>query len=269
MAEHTKKNNRPEKKPKMDATTIATGKRLLKYVMDSYKYRFILVFICILLSAVASISVSLSLKYLLDDFIIPLIGQKSPNYTELYQALMVLWNYFPDRSNCNIYLYKNDGIHWTGRVKKVRDDMFEHMQTLPIRYFDQNTNGSIMSLYTNDTDTLRQMISQAIPQALMSFFTIVVTFISMLVLSPLLTVLAVLIIGVLISATKAIGANSGKYFIRQQMALADVTGFIEERMNGQRVIKVFNHEEISEKEFDELNDALFECAAKMQTNMQI
>ena len=139
--------------------------------------------------------------------------------------------------------------------------MFEHMQTLPIRYFDQNTNGSIMSLYTNDTDTLRQMISQAIPQALMSFFTIVVTFISMLVLSPLLTVLAVLIIGVLISATKAIGANSGKYFIRQQMALADVTGFIEERMNGQRVIKVFNHEEISEKEFDELNDALFECAA--------
>ena len=166
MAEHTK-NNRPEKKPKMDATTIATGKRLLKYVMDSYKYRFILVFICILLSAVASISVSLSLKYLLDDFIIPLIGQKSPNYTELYQALMVLGTIFligviATFTYTRMMVYIGQGV-----LKKVRDDMFEHMQTLPIRYFDQNTNGSIMSLYTNDTDTLRQMISQAIPQALM------------------------------------------------------------------------------------------------------
>ena len=257
--------NKTTKKPgkRLSAENIATGKRLLKYIMDLYKYRFIMVFICILLSAVASISVSLSLKYLLDDFIIPLIGQKSPNYTELYRALTVLGCIFlvgviATFTYTRMMVYIGQGV-----LKKVRDDMFEHMQTLPIRYFDQNTNGSIMSLYTNDTDTLRQMISQAIPQALMSFFTIVVTFISMLVLSPLLTVLAVLIIGFLISATKAIGANSGKYFIRQQMALADVTGFIEERMNGQRVIKVFNHEEISEKEFDELNDALFECA-KMQ-----
>ena len=255
--------NKTTKKPgkRLSAENIATGKRLLKYIMDLYKYRFIMVFICILLSAVASISVSLSLKYLLDDFIIPLIGQKSPNYTELYRALTVLGCIFlvgviATFTYTRMMVYIGQGV-----LKKVRDDMFEHMQTLPIRYFDQNTNGSIMSLYTNDTDTLRQMISQAIPQALMSFFTIVVTFISMLVLSPLLTVLAVLIIGFLISATKAIGANSGKYFIRQQMALADVTGFIEERMNGQRVIKVFNHEEISEKEFDELNDALFECAA--------
>ena len=99
----------------------------------------------------------------------------------------------------------------------VRDDMFEHMQTLPIRYFDQNTNGSIMSLYTNDTDTLRQMISQAIPQALMSFFTIIVTFISMLVLSPLLTLLAIVVIGILVFVTKKIGGNSGKYFVRQQV----------------------------------------------------
>ena len=250
--------NKTTKKPgkRLSAENIATGKRLLKYIMDLYKYRFIMVFICILLSAVASISVSLSLKYLLDDYIIPLIGQKSPNYTELYRALTVLGCIFligviATFTYTRMMVYIGQGV-----LKKVRDDMFEHMQTLPIRYFDQNTNGSIMSLYTNDTDTLRQMISQAIPQALMSFFTIVVTFISMLVLSPLLTVLAVLIIGGLISAT-----NSGKYFIRQQMALADVTGFIEERMNGQRVIKVFNHEEISEKEFDELNDALFECAA--------
>ena len=259
--------NKTTKKPgkRLSAENIATGKRLLKYIMDLYKYRFIMVFICILLSAVASISVSLSLKYLLDDYIIPLIGQKSPNYAELYRALTVLGTIFligviATFTYTRMMVYIGQGV-----LKKVRDDMFEHMQTLPIRYFDQNTNGSIMSLYTNDTDTLRQMISQAIPQALMSFFTIVVTFISMLVLSPLLTVLAVLIIGVLISATKAIGANSGKYFIRQQMALADVTGFVEERMNGQRVVKVFNHERKSEEEFDKLNEALFESAAQANT----
>ena len=146
MAEHTK-NNRPEKKPKMDATTIATGKRLLKYVMDSYKYRFILVFICILLSAVASISVSLSLKYLLDDFIIPLIGQKSPNYTELYRALTVLGCIFlvgviATFTYTRMMVYIGQGV-----LKKVRDDMFEHMQTLPIRYFDQNTGRQVMELF--------------------------------------------------------------------------------------------------------------------------
>ena len=118
-----------------------------------------------------------------------------------------------------------------------------------------------MSLYTNDTDTLRQMISQAIPQAMMAFFTIIVTFISMVALSPVLTILAVVVIGIMIAVTKAIGGNSGKYFVRQQKSLADVTGFIEERMNGQKVVKVFNHERKSEEEFDQLNEALFESAA--------
>ena len=152
-----------------------------------------------------------------------------------------------------------------GVLKKVRDDMFEHMQTLPIRYFDQRTNGSIMSLYTNDTDTLRQMISQAIPQALMSFFTIIVTFISMVALSPLLTILAVAVIFVMTFVTRKIGGNSGKYFVSQQMSLADVTGFVEERMNGQRVVKVFNRERKSEEEFDKLNEALFESASRANT----
>ena len=193
--------------------------------MDLYKYRFIMVFICILLSAVASISVSLSLKYLLDDFIIPLIGQKNPNYTELYQALMVLGTIFligviATFTYTRMMVYIGQGV-----LKKCATICLSTCRHCRSATFDQNTNGSIMSLYTNDTDTLRQMISQAIPQALMSFFTIVVTFISMLVLSPLLTVLAVLIIGVLISATKAIGANRMEnIFIRQQMALADVTG---------------------------------------------
>ena len=143
--------------------------------------------------------------------------------------------------------------------------MFEHMQTLPIRYFDQNTNGSIMSLYTNDTDTLRQMINQSIPQVLMSSFTIVVTFISMLLLSPALTVLAVIVIFIMILVARFIGGNSGKYFIRQQIDLADVTGYVEEHMNGQRVIKVFNHERKTEEGFDRLNERLFESASSAHT----
>ena len=141
--------------------------------------------------------------------------------------------------------------------------MFEHMQTLPIRYFDQNTNGSIMSLYTNDTDTLRQMISQAIPQALMALFTIVVTFISMLVLSPLLTILAVADHFCHACCYQQDRRQTAENTLsRQQMSLADVTGFVEERMNGQRVVKVFNHEAKSKEEFDQLNEVLFESASQ-------
>lgn len=241
--------------------TAKTAKRLLKYVTGMYKVQFVIVFVCILLSSVASISVSLSLKFLLDDFIIPLIGQKQPNFAELYQAMAVLGCIFLVGVVSTFVYTRMMVTIGQGVLKQVRDDMFEHMQTLPIRYFDQNTNGSIMSLYTNDTDTLRQMINQSIPQALMSFFTIIVTFISMLILSPLLTVLAVVMIGVLLLATKKIGGNSGKFFVRQQIALADVTGYVEERMNGQRVVKVFNHENKSKEEFDKLNEQLFESAA--------
>ena len=241
--------------------TAKTAKRLLKYVTGMYKVQFVIVFVCILLSSVASISVSLSLKFLLDDFIIPLIGQKQPNFAELYQAMAVLGCIFLVGVVSTFVYTRMMVTIGQGVLKQVRDDMFEHMQTLPIRYFDQNTNGSIMSLYTNDTDTLRQMINQSIPQALMSFFTIIVTFISMLILSPLLTVLAVVMIGVLLLVTKKIGGNSGKFFVRQQIALADVTGYVEERMNGQRVVKVFNHENKSKEEFDKLNEQLFESAA--------
>lgn len=245
--------------------TAKTAKRLLKYVTGMYKVQFVIVFVCILLSSVASISVSLSLKFLLDDFIIPLIGQKQPNFAELYQAMAVLECIFLVGVVSTFVYTRMMVTIGQGVLKQVRDDMFEHMQTLPIRYFDQNTNGSIMSLYTNDTDTLRQMINQSIPQALMSFFTIIVTFISMLILSPVLTVLAVVMIGVLLLVTKKIGGNSGKFFVRQQIALADVTGYVEERMNGQRVVKVFNHENKSKEEFDKLNEQLFESAANANT----
>ena len=254
-----------QRKPKVTKDTLKTGKRLLGYVLRDYKLRFVGVFFCILMSSIASISVSLSLKFLLDDYIIPLIGKQNPNYTELYRAMAVLGCIFL----CGViatFIYSRLMVYiGQGVLKKVRDEMFEHMQKLPIRYFDQNTNGSIMSLYTNDTDTLRQMISQAIPQVLQSLLTVTVTFISMLVLSPLLTVLAVIMIGVMLVVTKTIGGNSGKYFLSQQLDIAGVTGFVEEHMTGQRVIKVFNHERIAEEEFDKLNEKLFVSASKANT----
>ena len=254
-----------QRKPRVTKDTLTTGKRLLGYVLRDYKLRFIGVFFCILMSSIASISVSLSLKFLLDDYIIPLIGKQNPNYTELYRAMAVLGCIFL----CGViatFIYSRLMVYiGQGVLKKVRDEMFEHMQKLPIRYFDQNTNGSIMSLYTNDTDTLRQMISQAIPQVLQSLLTVTVTFISMLVLSPLLTVLAVIMIGVMLFVTKTIGGNSGKYFLSQQLDIAGVTGFVEEHMTGQRVIKVFNHERIAEEEFDKLNEKLFVSVSRANT----
>ena len=163
--------------PRVNKGTIKTAKRLLGYVTSTYKVQFVVVIFCILISSIASISVSLSLRFLLDDYIIPLIGQQDPDYTELYMALTVLGTIFL----CGViatFVYSRLMVTiGQGVLKRVRDEMFEHMQKLPIRYFDQNTNGSIMSLYTNDTDTLRQMINQSIPQVLMSVLTIIVTFI--------------------------------------------------------------------------------------------
>lgn len=242
-----------------------TAKRLLKYVTGTYKVEFIVVFICIVVSSIASIAVSFSMKIMLDDYIMPLVDQASPDFSGFYCALITLAIIFVF-GIIGSFLYSRLMVKiGQGVLKRVRDEMFEHMQTLPIRYFDQNTNGSIMSLYTNDTDTLRQMINQSIPQVLMSGITIIATFISMLVLSPLLTILAVLVILVMFLLARKLGGNSGKYFVQQQLDLADVTGFVEERMNGQRVIKVFNHEEKSKEEFDELNARLYNSSSKAHT----
>ncbi|MBS6723228.1 MAG: ABC transporter ATP-binding protein [Clostridiales bacterium] len=252
-------------RPGVTGGTIKTAKRLLKYVTSTYKVQFILVIFCILISSVASISVSLSLRFLLDDYIIPLIGKQNPDYTELYTALTVLGTIFMCGVIATFVYSRLMVVIGQGVLKRVRDEMFAHMQTLPIRYFDQNTNGSIMSLYTNDTDTLRQMINQSIPQVLMSAFTIIVTFISMLVLSPILTLLAVLMIVLMFFVSKTVSGHSGRYFIRQQLDLANITGFVEERMSGQRVVKVFNHEKMSEEEFDKFNEELFESSSRAHT----
>ena len=254
-----------KEKPQITDNTIKTAKRLLRYVTGTYKIQFVIVLICILVSSVASISVSLSLRYMLDDFIIPLIGSQDPDFTELYRALLVLGSIFFLGVIATFVYTRLMVVIGQGVLKRVRDEMFCHMQKLPIRYFDQNTNGSIMSLYTNDTDTLRQMINQSIPQVLMSALMILVTFIAMLVLSPILTILAVIMIGLMVLVSRKIGGNSGKYFIRQQIDLANITGFVEERMNGQRVVKVFNHERKSEEEFDALNEKLFHSASSAHT----
>ncbi|HIT05255.1 MAG TPA: ABC transporter ATP-binding protein [Candidatus Scybalocola faecipullorum] len=250
-----------DKRPTVTRETLKTAKRLLGYVTGVFRVQFVIVVICILMCSVASISVSLSMRFLLDDYIIPLIGNTDPNFSEMYRALTILGIIFALGVVAS-FVYNRLMVNiGQGVLKKVRDEMFEHMQYLPIRYFDQHTHGEIMSRYTNDTDTLRQMINQALPQVLMSCFTITVTFVSMVVLSPLLTVLAVLMIILMVFVTKKVGNNSGKYFLKQQMSLAAVTGFVEERMNGQRVIKIFNHEKVSEEEFDKFNEELFESSA--------
>ena len=254
-----------KKQGKMSKNTLKTAGRLLKYVTGTYKKEFVIVIVCIILCSIATIAVSFSMKYLLDDYILPLVGQTDPDFGGLYQALTVLACIFII-GVVGSFLYSRLMVKiGQGVLKRVRDEMFEHMQTLPIRYFDQHTNGSIMSLYTNDTDTLRQMINQSVPQVLMSAITIIVTFIAMLVLSPLLTLLAVAMIFVMFLVAKKLGGNSGKYFIKQQMDVADVTGYVEEQMNGQRVVKVFNHEEKSEEEFDVLNEKWYHSSSRAHT----
>ena len=255
--------NNKQGKPKKN--TMKTAGRLLKYVTSTYKKEFIFVIVCILLASFASIAVSFSMQSLLDNYILPLVGQTNPDFSGLYQALTVLASIFII-GVIGSFTYSRLMVKiGQGVLKRVRDEMFEHMQTLPIRYFDEHTNGSVMSLYTNDTDTLRQMINQSIPQVLMASFTVVVTFIAMLVLSPLLTVLAVVMIFVMFLVARKLGGNSGKYFVRQQIDLADVTGYVEEQMNGQRVIKVFNHEARSEEEFDSLNEKLYHSSSRAHT----
>ena len=251
-------SKRPEKT--INKNTAKTAKRLLKYVTDTYKLQFILVFVCIFISAAASVSVSLSLKFMLDDFILPLVGQSNPDFTNFYHAMIVLGCIFAAGVIATFIYTRMMVFIGQGVLKRVRDDMFEHMQTLPIRYFDQNTNGSIMSLYTNDTDTLRQMISQSMPQLLSSVITIVSVFVSMIILSIPLTLVSLVMIAIMLFTTKKVAGLSGRYFLAQQKSLGAVNGYIEEMMEGRKVVKGFCHEEESLEKFNQLNDELYDSA---------
>ena len=242
---------------KLDPKTL---KRLLGYVFRNYKLRFFFVFICIIVNALAGVAGSMFLQELIDDYITPLIGQPQPDLTPLIGELVKMGCIYLAGMICAfVQQWIMVGIS-QGVQKTIRDDMFEKMQKLPISYFDRNTHGDIMSHYTNDIDTLRQMLSQSIPQAFSSLITIISVFVAMCVLSLPLTgfVIASLIVMMLITGKMA--SKSGKYFMAQQTSIAEVNGYIEEMINGQKVVKVFNHEKPSEEAFDELNDELYNNA---------
>ncbi|NLK23000.1 MAG: ABC transporter ATP-binding protein [Clostridiales bacterium] len=252
----------PASKHKENKTNpMKTLKRLMKYIIDGYLWQGIIVIICILISSLATVASTLFIKNLIDDYILPFISESgTADFTKLSQALFVMAIIFLIGVVAT-YTFNRIMINIAqGTLKKIRDDMFVHMETLPIKFFDTHAHGDLMSLYTNDTDTLRQMISQSIPQLISSVFSIVSVFASMLVLSIPLSLIVVLMVIIMFFVTKNIGGKSSKYFIKQQTNLGVVNGYIEEMMEGQKVVKVFCHEEEAKDNFDKLNDKLFDSA---------
>ena len=247
------------KMPKKKSHTV---RRLLSYVGRGYLIRFFLVLVCILVSAVASVASSLFLKDLIDVYIMPLLAMDNPVFTGLLHALLTMACLYVVGALCALAYNRLMVTISQGVQKKIRDDLFGHMQTLPIRYFDTHAHGDVMSVYTNDVDTLRQMLSQSIPQVINSLMMIVVTFVSMVVLNLTLTGVVIVCIVCMLRVTRFLAGRSGRYFVRQQVKLGDLNGYIEEMINGQKVVKVFCHEEEAQEGFDRVNDALFESAYK-------
>ena len=233
-------------------------KRILAYVMSRYKAQVIVVLCCILLAVFAQLQGVMFSQTLIDSYILPLLKAGSGLAAAILRVAVIYCV-----GIAAVFVQNRLMARITqGTLKDLRDEMFTHMQTLPIKYFDTHAHGDIMSVYTNDIDTLRQMISQSLPQLVNTVVTLVGVLASMLYLSVPLTVLALAMVGVMLLATKYLTGNSGKYFIKQQQELGKVNGYIEEMMNGQKVIKVFCHEEIAIEEFDRLNDELFHSADK-------
>lgn len=246
-----------------------TLKRLIGYIAKGNKARLVCVFILLIISTVASVSASLFLKSLIDDYIAPLIGQSVPSFAPLLQALTMMGCIYLAGMLAS-YLQTRLMIPVAqGTLKTIRDDMFAHMQTLPIKYFDTHTHGNVMSYYTNDTDTLRQMISQSLPNAVSSIISITAVFIAMLSTSVWLTLLMFVFLGLMLFVVKHVGGGSAKYFVKQQQSLGKVNGFIEEMIGGQKVVKVFCHEEQNQKDFDVLNNEFCENATKANTYANI
>ena len=246
-----------------------TMKRLLGYIARGNQLRLAVVFILLLVSTVASVASSLFLKSLIDDYIAPLIGQASPDFAPLFGALTVMACIYLAGMLAS-YLQTRLMIPVAqGTLKTIRDDMFAHMQTLPIKYFDTHTHGNVMSYYTNDTDTLRQMIGQSLPNAVSSLISITAVFIAMLSTSVWLTLLMFVFLGLMMVVVKKVGGGSAKYFVKQQQSLGRVNGFIEEMIGGQKVVKVFCHEQQNQQDFDALNDEFCLNATKANTYANI
>ena len=237
-------------------------KRILAYVMQQYKVQVILVLCCILLAVFAQVQGTLFMQTLIDSYILPLLAEKSNDFSGLAHAILRVACFY-GVGILAVFIQNRTMARITqGTLKNLRDELFVHMQTLPIKYFDTHAHGDIMSVYTNDIDTLRQLISQSLPQLVNTIITVVSVFLSMLYLSVPLSILTLVMVGVMMLATKYLTGNSGKFFLKQQQELGKVNGYIEEMMNGQKVVKVFCHEDAAIKEFNELNDELFHSADK-------
>lgn len=247
------------KKQKINKNTV---KRLFDIIMSKHKIWLLVVFICIIISGIASVSGQLFLQSLIDDYISPLLLEENPVFTNLLKALFgigfvyligVVSTFISNRLLVNI----SQGV-----LKDIRNQMFLHMQTLPISYFDNNTHGDIMSHYTNDTDTLMQMISQSLPNLVSSIITIIAVLFGMLHLSIILTLIVIIGVIVMLIVSKNVASKAGKYFVEQQDSLGKLNGYIEEMIDGVKVVKVFTHEEIAKKDFDKVNSLLCENATK-------
>ncbi len=238
-----------------------TVRRLLGY-LKPYRLRLLLVLVCVVLNAIATASAATFLGRVIDDHITPMLTQANPDWgglvnAILYMAALYLLAIVATFTQARIMAVISQSV-----LRKVRDEMFAHMQTLPIRYFDTHTHGEVMSHYTNDADTLRQLVSQVLPQTVSSLITLTVVFISMLGCSVWLTLLMMAGTVFMLKATMKIGGGSAKYFTKQQASLASLNGYIEEMVNGQKVVKVFNHEPEAKEEFDRRNDELCENATE-------
>ena len=232
-----------------------TVKRLLSY-LRVYKAKLIMVFICILISTLASVASSLFLQKLIDDYVMPLVGAAAPDFSGLFRALMIMCVLYLTGVVSVLFYNRTMAVISQGTLKIIRDEMFRHMQSLPVRYFDRNTHGDIMSHFTNDADTLRQMLSQTLPQLFSSVISLAAVFCSMLHLSIWLTLLTVGFTFLSLFLVKAVASRSGGYFVKQQKSLGSLNGYVEEMINGEKVIKVFCHEGKAKEEFLKRNEEL-------------
>lgn len=259
-----KSQNRKEmmiKKPtEINQNPLKIIKRLMGIILKNYTPHCIVVLICIFGSAFANVKGTLFMQTLIDDYILPMINQSNPDFGPLGIALFKLALLFIAGALMT-YAYNRIMVNVSqGTLRKIRVDLFTHMESLPIKYFDTHSHGDIMSIYTNDTDTLRQMIGQSIPQLVSSVANIISVFISMVILNIPLTILTVIMVSIMVSVTGKVAGKAGGYFAKQQKSIGELNGYIEEMMDGQKVVKVFCHEEESINKFNELNEELFDSA---------
>ena len=244
------------------AGKLHTAGRLMGYVMRDYKFRFFLVLACIFVNAIATVAGSMFLKVLIDQYIVPLMAMDTPDFSGLFHTLLMMGCLYALGIVCGLAYNLIMVTISQGVQKEIRDALFGHMQSLPIKYFDTHAHGDVMSIYTNDVDTLRQMFSQSIPQAVNSLVMIIVTFVAMLITDAYLTLVVILCVIFMLFVTRFIVGRSGKYFMRQQQKIGTLNGYIEEMINGQKVVKVFCHEKEAQEGFDRVNDDLFDSADK-------